>query len=259
MWLRNWLMTQPLSLTILQIFFPTFDPQQPIILDLHDCRSELPVWWLWPGWRHSPRIVAMATGCGWFREPCTTVSLHSNAVKVHLMGEKHHESCKCWNLFVLTFLPLFFKTVNEVNELIVLCIIHTWLLIEKCPHIFDWLHYIYNFTSSYKSIAYSDCHQPLVAFLYKKRKHWKEKTQLLCNKHIGSHLVSFIHLSLCLFQMCQICLKDDNEAELLLCDGCDKGYHTYCFKPKMEDVPDGDWFCPECVTKVRVIIQLLLS
>ena len=22
---------------------------------------------------------------------------------------------------------------------------------------------------------------------------------------------------------------------------CDKGYHTYCFKPKMENIPDGDW------------------
>ena len=32
------------------------------------------------------------------------------------------------------------------------------------------------------------------------------------------------------FQNCQICCRDDNEAELLLCDNCDKGYHTYCFK-----------------------------
>lgn len=48
---------------------------------------------------------------------------------------------------------------------------------------------------------------------------------------------------------CQICRKDDNEAELLLCDGCDKGYHTYCFKPKMENIPDGDWYCYECVSK----------
>ncbi|KAL8601347.1 hypothetical protein ACOMHN_054640 [Nucella lapillus] len=49
---------------------------------------------------------------------------------------------------------------------------------------------------------------------------------------------------------CQICMKDDNEAELLLCDGCDKGYHTYCFKPKMDNIPDGDWYCYECVSKV---------
>ncbi|KAH3703124.1 hypothetical protein DPMN_078153 [Dreissena polymorpha] len=49
--------------------------------------------------------------------------------------------------------------------------------------------------------------------------------------------------------LCQICRKDDNEAELLLCDGCDRGYHTYCFKPKLESIPDGDWYCYECVAK----------
>ena len=34
---------------------------------------------------------------------------------------------------------------------------------------------------------------------------------------------------------------------MLLCDGCDKGYHTYCVVPAIEVVPEGDWFCPECV------------
>ncbi|XP_055998604.1 bromodomain adjacent to zinc finger domain protein 2B-like isoform X7 [Ostrea edulis] len=49
--------------------------------------------------------------------------------------------------------------------------------------------------------------------------------------------------------LCQLCRRDDNEAELLLCDGCDQGYHTYCFKPKMENIPDGDWYCYECISK----------
>ncbi|KAK7489473.1 hypothetical protein BaRGS_00019272, partial [Batillaria attramentaria] len=57
---------------------------------------------------------------------------------------------------------------------------------------------------------------------------------------------------------CQICLKDDNEAELLLCDGCDKGYHTYCFKPKMETIPDGDWYCYECVTKASGVAHCIV-
>ncbi|XP_041988542.1 uncharacterized protein LOC121739961 isoform X4 [Aricia agestis] len=50
---------------------------------------------------------------------------------------------------------------------------------------------------------------------------------------------------------CQFCQSGDNEAELLLCDGCDKGYHTYCFKPRMEKIPEGDWYCWECVNKAR--------
>ncbi|KAK3579708.1 hypothetical protein CHS0354_025743 [Potamilus streckersoni] len=49
--------------------------------------------------------------------------------------------------------------------------------------------------------------------------------------------------------LCQICRKDNNEAELLLCDGCDRGYHTYCFKPKLENIPEGDWYCFECISK----------
>ncbi|XP_073812223.1 bromodomain adjacent to zinc finger domain 2B toutatis isoform X3 [Musca autumnalis] len=50
-------------------------------------------------------------------------------------------------------------------------------------------------------------------------------------------------------QNCQFCTSGENEDKLLLCDGCDKGYHTYCFKPKMENIPEGDWYCFECVNK----------
>lgn len=50
---------------------------------------------------------------------------------------------------------------------------------------------------------------------------------------------------------CQFCHSGDNEQMLLLCDGCDKGYHTYCFKPKMDRIPDGDWYCYECLNKTQ--------
>ncbi|XP_030764884.1 bromodomain adjacent to zinc finger domain protein 2B-like isoform X3 [Sitophilus oryzae] len=48
---------------------------------------------------------------------------------------------------------------------------------------------------------------------------------------------------------CQFCHSGDNEDKLLLCDSCDRGYHTYCFKPKMENIPEGDWYCHECMNK----------
>ncbi|XP_072539753.1 bromodomain adjacent to zinc finger domain protein 2B isoform X14 [Salminus brasiliensis] len=48
---------------------------------------------------------------------------------------------------------------------------------------------------------------------------------------------------------CQICRKGDNEDLLLLCDGCDKGCHTYCHKPKISTIPEGDWYCPACISK----------
>ncbi|XP_026234228.1 bromodomain adjacent to zinc finger domain protein 2B isoform X5 [Anabas testudineus] len=48
---------------------------------------------------------------------------------------------------------------------------------------------------------------------------------------------------------CQMCKKGDNEDLLLLCDGCDKGCHTYCHKPKITSIPEGDWYCPACISK----------
>ncbi|ESN91155.1 hypothetical protein HELRODRAFT_90399, partial [Helobdella robusta] len=48
---------------------------------------------------------------------------------------------------------------------------------------------------------------------------------------------------------CQICCSDDDEGQLLLCDMCDKGYHTYCIRPKLQSIPEGDWYCYECISK----------
>mmetsp|Transcript_19168 Transcript_19168/g.32220 ORF Transcript_19168/g.32220 Transcript_19168/m.32220 type:complete len:107 (+) Transcript_19168:46-366(+) len=36
---------------------------------------------------------------------------------------------------------------------------------------------------------------------------------------------------------------------MLLCDGCDHGWHTYCSIPPLVAVPEGEWFCGECVAK----------
>ena len=33
---------------------------------------------------------------------------------------------------------------------------------------------------------------------------------------------------------------------LLLCDRCDHGYHLDCLDPPLSDVPEDDWFCPQC-------------
>ncbi|XP_059397285.1 bromodomain adjacent to zinc finger domain protein 2A-like isoform X2 [Carassius carassius] len=70
-------------------------------------------------------------------------------------------------------------------------------------------------------------------------------------------------LSLCLLQLekaiawersvvkvtCQVCRKGDDDEYLLLCDGCDRGCHMFCLRPKVMQVPEGDWFCPTCVAK----------
>merc|ERR1712112_342378 len=46
---------------------------------------------------------------------------------------------------------------------------------------------------------------------------------------------------------CEICGSKDDEDNMLLCDGCDAGYHTYCVVPPIQTVPPGDWFCPKCL------------
>lgn len=48
-------------------------------------------------------------------------------------------------------------------------------------------------------------------------------------------------------QPCLICGEDDNEEQLLACDGCDVYYHTYCVD--LEDVPIGHWYCETCETQ----------
>jgi hypothetical protein len=45
---------------------------------------------------------------------------------------------------------------------------------------------------------------------------------------------------------CTKCGSGGDDEVLMLCDGCDIAYHTYCLKPPLRTVPEGDWFCPAC-------------
>ncbi|XP_075708200.1 bromodomain adjacent to zinc finger domain protein 2A isoform X2 [Rhinoderma darwinii] len=47
---------------------------------------------------------------------------------------------------------------------------------------------------------------------------------------------------------CIYCRKGDNDECLLLCDSCDRGCHSYCHRPPMTEIPEGDWFCPHCIS-----------
>jgi len=51
---------------------------------------------------------------------------------------------------------------------------------------------------------------------------------------------------------CRICRRKGDPEQMLLCDGCDRGHHMYCLKPKMKKIPTGDWYCNECKPKERV-------
>uniref|UniRef100_A0A8C6S3A1 PHD-type domain-containing protein n=1 Tax=Neogobius melanostomus TaxID=47308 RepID=A0A8C6S3A1_9GOBI len=48
---------------------------------------------------------------------------------------------------------------------------------------------------------------------------------------------------------CTQCGQATHPELILLCDLCDRGYHTACLRPPLMLVPDGDWFCPPCQHK----------
>ncbi|KAM6112383.1 LOW QUALITY PROTEIN: bromodomain adjacent to zinc finger domain protein 2A [Phoenicopterus ruber ruber] len=74
---------------------------------------------------------------------------------------------------------------------------------------------------------------------------------------------SAAQVSLCIYQLeksiaweksvnrvtCLVCRRGDDDEHLLLCDGCDRGCHLYCHRPKMTEVPEGDWFCSVCISR----------
>ncbi|XP_070283242.1 PHD and RING finger domain-containing protein 1 isoform X2 [Myotis yumanensis] len=47
---------------------------------------------------------------------------------------------------------------------------------------------------------------------------------------------------------CEVCGRSDREDRLLLCDGCDAGYHMECLDPPLQEVPVDEWFCPGCAS-----------
>ena len=51
---------------------------------------------------------------------------------------------------------------------------------------------------------------------------------------------------------CRICASCEDDNRMLLCDGCDAGYHMYCLRPILVAVPAGDWFCLQCVPAEKV-------
>jgi hypothetical protein len=43
---------------------------------------------------------------------------------------------------------------------------------------------------------------------------------------------------------CSICRLG---GELLLCDNCPKSFHFECLKMKSSDIPEGEWYCTDCL------------
>ncbi|XP_046727107.1 lysine-specific demethylase 5B-B isoform X4 [Silurus meridionalis] len=78
-----------------------------------------------------------------------------------------------------------------------------------------------------------------------------EKTKPRYKKSAPQAPVSVVDLYVCL-----VCGSGSDEDRLLLCDGCDDSYHTFCLIPPLHDVPKGDWRCPKCLAQRQIATKL---
>ena len=46
--------------------------------------------------------------------------------------------------------------------------------------------------------------------------------------------------------VCEICAVNKDDNQVVICDECHKGFHTYCLRPVMVNIPRGDWWCSVC-------------
>ncbi|XP_067132967.1 bromodomain adjacent to zinc finger domain protein 1A isoform X2 [Centruroides vittatus] len=50
---------------------------------------------------------------------------------------------------------------------------------------------------------------------------------------------------------CKICRRKGDGENMLLCDECNRGFHLYCLKPPLKEIPQGDWYCTNCQYKMK--------
>ena len=49
--------------------------------------------------------------------------------------------------------------------------------------------------------------------------------------------------------LCAICgiTTEEDDEKLIMCDGCDEGFHTFCLSPPLTIIPESAWYCYQCL------------
>lgn len=74
------------------------------------------------------------------------------------------------------------------------------------------------------------------------------KFTLYCTDHSNEFFERYPELKIDPW-ICQTCNKNEKDYDVILCDGCDKGWHVFCLNPALSEIPKGDWFCDNCILK----------
>lgn len=112
---------------------------------------------------------------------------------------------------------------------------------ENCDHTFcftcieQWSRNVSNCPIDRKNFSYINVKETIDCKKTLKRVMVESKTMLDDDEVIDVDLTA-----------CEICNNSDREECMLLCDGCNRGYHLYCLSPPLAEVPQGSWYCDNC-------------
>jgi len=71
----------------------------------------------------------------------------------------------------------------------------------------------------------------------------------------GTSTVSAADVLTIVGKECEVCGSPRDAERMLLCDGCNKGFHLGCLSPPLAAIPESDWYCAACTVTVHGVVD----